>query len=417
MTIKHSKTSVIIPCHNYGRYISLCIESVLSQTKPALEIIIINDSSTDNTEEIISSRYSDHVKYYEVSYKNAQKSRNFAIEKAKGEFFYLLDADDYLDSKALEILENALQSNPSCKLAYSARYNFGDFELIKKGGFNYITHFQNFSINNLKKRNFIPMHSLIRKSYFSGFDDRINKLQDWEAWLNFLKKDSDAVYIDLPLFFYRFHGNNMTSTQNNEYFERLKILVKHSLVSYSEFLHSSQNSIPINKCIIILHSPEKTNFTYLIDCIKKNKDKISQFYITGNKTTYSTDKLLERLNNYNIPAFEYYDQSPDLVLQELRVNSKIFLCKQLIISNFSSNDLNSIASENDHYQVYSSVEKEHLLQYKSFSATDTLVFNKTGISLLLDIPSLVQHILNILNKNFSMLLSRHVLWRLKHKNL
>ena len=118
------KTSVIVPCHNYGRYLSWALASILHQTKPAREILVIDDSSDDETAEVTRS-YGDKVRYYRVSFKCAQRTRNFGLEQAQGEYVLFLDADDFLDNTCLEILERELDENPSVKLAYSGRFHFG----------------------------------------------------------------------------------------------------------------------------------------------------------------------------------------------------------------------------------------------------------------------------------------------------
>jgi len=416
MNNNNQSTTVIIPCHNYGKYISFCIESVLNQTRSPLEIIVINDSSTDDTDEIINGRYSSKVKYYKVSFKNAQKTRNFAIEKAKGEFFYLLDADDYIDSTAIETLEDTLVNHPSCKLAYSARFNVGDFNLIKQVGFSFVRSFPKFSRKELEKRNFIPMHSLVRRNKFKGFDDRINKTQDWEAWLNFLKVDTDAIYIDLPLFYYRFHGNNLTFTQNNEVFERLKILVKHSLFSHRELAIVDNMETQISRSIIIIHSPKKTDFKHLISFINGYKKDILQLYLTGEKDVYVENKIINILNENKVNYIESYDKNPDILLQGFRKNLSIFRCENLIISNFSLYVKNStVPSINDSY-AYFNIEDKDLLNLKSFLDTDLMIFSSQGIKTLLDIPSFSTQLFNIFNRKLLLFLNRHVLWRLKYKN-
>lgn len=405
-----SKTSIIIPCHNYGKYLSLCIESVLTQKRLPLEIIVIDDDSTDKTEEV-AKRYLDNIKYIKVAFKNAQNTRNFGIKQAKGDFFYLLDADDFLDEKAIEMLEDTLIDHPECKLVYSSRYNIGNLQLAKKKGGGYVKRFQTFSRNELEKRNYIPMHSLVRKECFYGFDERIKKGQDWEAWLNILKKDTDAIYIDTPLFFYRFHGKNLTFTEDNRFFERLKVLIKHSLFSYEKPIKSKNfNYFCSKSCIILLHSPEKTDFDYLATFLEGSKKNL-RIYLTGNEEIYRKNNLLKK----GIVFEQHYNSNPDLLLQKIRNEQTIYKHELLIISSFSTNSLN-FSLKDSNGLTYFNIDKLNILNLNSFVDLDTIVFTKSGTQVLLDIPDYMTSIFNIIKKKILTLTTRHLLWRLKYTN-
>lgn len=105
------KLSVIIPAFNSEEYIKLSIESVQSQTFRDLEIIIINDGSTDRTEEICKSLAIDdkRIKYFYKNNGGAASARNYGLEKASGEYVHFLDADDILHKKTYEIVVEILE--------------------------------------------------------------------------------------------------------------------------------------------------------------------------------------------------------------------------------------------------------------------------------------------------------------------
>ena len=92
--------SIVVPCFNYGKYLFECVESVLKQKYRNWEIIIIDDGSTDNTEDIakkIISEFSDfHISYYKDEHRGLGYPRNYGIEKSKGKYILPLDADDFL---------------------------------------------------------------------------------------------------------------------------------------------------------------------------------------------------------------------------------------------------------------------------------------------------------------------------------
>lgn len=107
--VENPLVSIIIPAYNIEKYIGQCIESILSQTLKNIEIICVDDGSTDGTLEALK-RYAqkdNRVSVYTQKNGGASYARNFALTKAKGEYFNFIDGDDYLGSdKALEILYN-----------------------------------------------------------------------------------------------------------------------------------------------------------------------------------------------------------------------------------------------------------------------------------------------------------------------
>lgn len=105
------KVSIIIPVYNTGKHIKRCLNSIVNQTKKIdLEVIIINDGSTDNSENIVKQYIENHkevlnIKYYSKKNEGVAQTRNFGIEKATSDYIMFIDSDDYIESRTLEILE------------------------------------------------------------------------------------------------------------------------------------------------------------------------------------------------------------------------------------------------------------------------------------------------------------------------
>ena len=108
------KVSILIPVYNVEKYLSKCLESILLQTYKNIEIIIINDGTTDSSLEIANLYASKYDFIHVYSYENAgiSTTRNRALEKATGDYYLFVDSDDYLDPKMIEkMVDRAIQTN------------------------------------------------------------------------------------------------------------------------------------------------------------------------------------------------------------------------------------------------------------------------------------------------------------------
>ena len=97
--------SVIITAHNYGRFLDKCISSVLEQTYENIEIIVVNDGSQDNTNEILKT-FANKIKVINLPGVGLAKASNVGIRNSKGKYVIRLDADDWFDKNIIKILVN-----------------------------------------------------------------------------------------------------------------------------------------------------------------------------------------------------------------------------------------------------------------------------------------------------------------------
>lgn len=111
--------SVIIPTYNYGKYIEEAIQSVLHQDYAPLEIVIVDDGSTDNTCEIVKPYLTDNVRYYYQENKGNAAARNFGIRQARGTYIALLDADDLYLPHKLSRQMAYMKAHPECEIVFA----------------------------------------------------------------------------------------------------------------------------------------------------------------------------------------------------------------------------------------------------------------------------------------------------------
>ncbi|OIO08148.1 hypothetical protein CO115_00455 [Candidatus Falkowbacteria bacterium CG_4_9_14_3_um_filter_36_9] len=184
--------SIIIPVYNQADKLPKCLDSILNQTYNNYEIIIVDDGSTDNlniTLEKYKNIFSYKLNILEQENKGANSARNHGYKSAKGEYLLFCDADLVLQANMMAIMLKTLKDNQSASYAYSSfRYGFKIFKLWP------------FSPERLKIIPFIHTTSLIRREHFSGFDENIKKLQDWDLWLTMLAKGHAGIWINKVLF-------------------------------------------------------------------------------------------------------------------------------------------------------------------------------------------------------------------------
>ena len=124
------KFSIIVPVYNVQDYISECIDSIVSQTFPKYEIILIDDGSTDESGQICD-KYADIYNNIKVIHKTnggLSDARNIGIEHAEGEYLIFVDSDDYIESKALKQFYHVLESanNPDILITRIKKVHTGD---------------------------------------------------------------------------------------------------------------------------------------------------------------------------------------------------------------------------------------------------------------------------------------------------
>lgn len=258
------KTTVVITAHNYGRYVAQCIDSVLEQSRPPAQVVVVDDASEDDTAAILSS-YIPKIECHRVEFKSAQRARNFGLRLATTEYVLFLDADDYLAPMAIEKFEEALDREPAAHLAYCDKNVFGSEAAMERLRLEPIWRAPDFSLATLRFRNFIMLTSLVRRARAGTFDERIHRLQDWDFWLSMLSTDSEAIHVPEALLHYRVHGENL-SIRQYELIERLKILVKHGLIGTAQPGTDSPHS---RKVAILTCSPEGSDLSRWRDLARR----------------------------------------------------------------------------------------------------------------------------------------------------
>lgn len=180
--------SVVIPTYQHAASLPKCLDSVFAQTYQPLEVIVVDDGSTDDTQ-VVLERYAGRIISIKQENAGANPARNRGLREAKGDYVIFCDADVTMSPGMLERMYGALTQHPEASYAYSGFW-FG------------WKHFKGipFSADGLKRTNFVHTSSLVRKTDFPGFDDAIKRLQDWDVWLTMLEHGKIGVLVPETLF-------------------------------------------------------------------------------------------------------------------------------------------------------------------------------------------------------------------------
>ena len=207
-----SKVSIIVPCYNQGHLLNDALQSVLDQSYSNWECIIVNDGSTDNTEEVSYEWVKKDQRFQYLLQKNegVSNARNSGIKHSYGKFILPLDADDKISPDYIKLAIDEFEANSTLKLVYCEAKRFGDEDVIWK--------LEKFSLENLAKKNMIFCSAIYKKSDWEkagGYDiEMVTGFEDWEFWISVLKNGGKVIQLDYIGFFYRINETSRTKKIN-----------------------------------------------------------------------------------------------------------------------------------------------------------------------------------------------------------
>ena len=210
------KYSVIIPVYNVEKYINRCLKSILSQRYNDLEIILIDNGSTDRSGSIcdIYANEDANISVYHIENHGVGSARNFGLSKARGEFIYFVDSDDYLVGNLFAEFEDKL--TPDLDLLVFSYYNSFEQEMTEKNRkkkilpyngsydkYDFSKIFKDLFLsdmlytvwNKLYRREFLIENNISFEKYELGEDVRFNLNAYRNVNKVYLSQDSYYVYV------------------------------------------------------------------------------------------------------------------------------------------------------------------------------------------------------------------------------
>jgi glycosyltransferase involved in cell wall biosynthesis len=222
--------SVIIPCYNAEKYIGQAIESVLNQTYRHLELIIVNDGSSDNSEGVVAHylQVDNRIKYFAQPNQGVSNTRNRGIEISQGQVIAFLDSDDAWEPENLEIKVKELVADPELFWVFSDMY-LADEALNKTEILEGITSDDILDSLLLRKGEVIhaPSGIVLKKECLTKtgirFDPRATPTEDLDLCIHITARGYKGKRIALPLWTYRILSNSLS--RNLEKLEAGNLLI------------------------------------------------------------------------------------------------------------------------------------------------------------------------------------------------
>jgi glycosyltransferase involved in cell wall biosynthesis len=232
--------TVVIPVYNGENFLGETLESVLAQSYPAVEVIVVNDGSTDGTL-AVAGEFGDRVRVLDRLNSGVSASRNVGISTAATDWVALMDHDDLWEKEHLANLARAIARRPDADVCYS-----GGRELIPDPatGVFYPAEVMPFPSEAelprmlMERCAFIPSATALRRSTVlavGGFDSRYVNLQDWELWLRLFHHGAKFIHTPKVTLLYRVHLASRTHNALKTLKHSVGVVEQHVLPHFSAF--------------------------------------------------------------------------------------------------------------------------------------------------------------------------------------
>lgn len=223
------KVSIIIPCYNYGHFLAECLQSLLDQTYPNWEALVIDDGSSDSTPHVgkFWAEKDPRIQYFRIKNGGVSKARNFGVSQASGQLIQFLDADDLLSPEKIEIQLESFRRNPETDLTYTENFYFPNErpdllflnqELTDRDWMHRFSGSGAEALSHLIQNNLAVISSPILKRELAekvgGFPERIGHTEDWQFWIECVLQGANIRFVSDPLAFTLIRVHSGSVSQN-----------------------------------------------------------------------------------------------------------------------------------------------------------------------------------------------------------
>ena len=291
--------SVVVTCYNHEKYIEQCLRSIFKQIYRNIELIVLDDGSTDYSPEIIQEvlKESPFMTTFE-SHENigVVRTRNKGLNLLNGDYFLFVDSDDFLDDRYVEELYDCA-INHQADIVYCDLFNFEKNEVYLKA--------QEFELHSLLVSNYISNCSLIKKAILKGtyYDETLSgkKLEDYDFFLNLIiNNGAKAVYQPNTKLNYRVFEKDSISKRDSvryHYEIYLEVLEKYlDKLPHEIYQAVCENLMILESRIddLINHHDDVTDY---VNRLKKERDQLERRKYTQSKQLKDAHKEMELIRS------------------------------------------------------------------------------------------------------------------------
>lgn len=293
--------SVIIPCHNYGRFVGEAIDSVRQQTYANWEVILVDDGSVDDTRAVVAHYCTAdaRIKYQYQAQQGVSAARNTGFGLASGEYLQLLDADDLLAAGKFAGQLALFAEHPDAALVYGDTYSFKELADIGAGQLTQFTLHKAplsgagtaLALQMAYDNIFLPSSPLFKKSMLQasqGFNTSIVAFEDWEFWYKAVLRGAAFVYDNRPGTdsYARAHGNNTTGNRYKMW--KFKVAARDAIIGKLAAMLQTKEKTTLDLATIkhkheVLRYEENARFNMLYESVLTGLLDTVQYSLKGEK--------------------------------------------------------------------------------------------------------------------------------------
>lgn len=297
------KFSIIIPVYNVKEYISICIYSILNQDYQNYEIIVVNDGSTDASEQIICKINNNKIKIINKENGGLASARNEGIKYATGDYIWFVDGDDYIERDSLKILSKYIEEKEYDIISFRYFKDYNEYKILQS---------DNIDIEDEKQYPLVNTSActkIFRREFYTNnrFSFTNGKIYEDLSLIPFIMCKTESVkFIEEPLYNYVYRNNSIMNISKNfnknrddkffaidtlytlfksnkienEYKEELEYLtIKHLLIVYSTEIFPFKSNIYKGRCIKVIEYLNNINEKWYKNKYLKKSSILTKLYV------------------------------------------------------------------------------------------------------------------------------------------
>ncbi|CUP97411.1 glycosyltransferase family 2 protein [Clostridium baratii] len=294
--------SVIIPVYNVEKYLEKCINSVLNQTYKDLEIILVDDGSTDNSGKICDKYklLDSRIKVIHKENGGLSDARNHGLDIASGEYIAFLDSDDWIDKNLYYILYKLSKDHNTDITVCNFKKVYTEDEKLNLKSNNLITYTSLEALEALYNKNYIQMivawNKLYKRSLFKENKYPCGKIHEDEFLTPVLLNESKKiVYIDTELIYYRQRSESIMNSSFNvkrlDLLDALEFRINYYKNNNLFELYDKEKKRLANSIIYFYYLVKKSDLQNKKNIIKKLREKFEKIDLDYNKSIKHSIKI------------------------------------------------------------------------------------------------------------------------------